>query len=327
MRSPSFSLAIALAALLFSPTAALADTAFVLHATDTGPVSPVARAAAERGVRDALGEAGLDILGAEDDPESLAPELFRCENVRCVRGILGALGVDLVVVVALWAEEEGAPPVEITITLIDVSEREPNARADVEGDPEAAAASATSEALSSWSDEWTTLLVEGSPVGAAVSIDGRPVGTLPLRYALRAGPVVLSVSRAGYRTERLQTHAMADAAGVHRVEVGLEPEPEPEDGAGRARWVAGPVFLGALGAGAVATGAYGISQAGCQARSSTGECLLESELHVSRAAAWTAIGAAAIGASVAWVLVRRRHNARDVAVELSPFRLDLRTRF
>ena len=317
-------LALTLLALL-TPRGAAAESVFILHATDTGSVSQAARASADAGVRRALEAAGLLALDERDDPEGLARDLFECVNVRCVRGILGALGVDAALIVALWVDGESSTPVEVTVTLVDGSEREPNARFEIgdEGEISEASADASSEALSRWRGEWTLLVVEGAPLGAAVSINGEPVGTLPLRHAVRVGSVDLSVSRAGFQTLRLRERALESASGLHHVEVSLE----ATAGARRdRRWTAGPLTLGILGAGALALGAYGFARSGCDAEGGNGDCLLEDEMRALPVALLSSVGVMAIAASVAWVIVHRRRE-RETSVSLSPFQLRLTTRF
>ena len=70
------------------------------------------------------------------------------------------------------------------------------------------------------------LVVQSTPAGATVTIDGEPAGTTPLEIALEPGKHDVRVARDGFRTERRRVSVVD---GVHNaVNVSLAPLVEPK---------------------------------------------------------------------------------------------------
>jgi hypothetical protein len=212
LRPPSISLAalFALAAITASASPALAqDTAqdgelriLLLPALGTeelrGGPGGLALATVERALQAAR--------FAPEHPAGEVLDIVRdCPDTTvCLNQLLAAAGLREAVLTAVWARAGETVPHEVLVTFADADGHQHSGRAEVEGDDVPnAARRAFARALSARLGENQVLLrLRGSPIGAAVTIDGRSVGTLPTDVRVERGSHRVAVSATGYRTER-----------------------------------------------------------------------------------------------------------------------------
>ena len=134
------------------------------------------------------------------------------DTTVCLNQLLAAAGLREAVLTAVWARAGQSVPHEVLVTFADAEGHQHSGRAEVEGDDVPnAARRAFARALSARLGENQVMLrLRGSPIGAAVTVDGRSVGTLPTDVRVERGSHRVAVSATGYRTERreidLDTH-------------------------------------------------------------------------------------------------------------------------
>jgi hypothetical protein len=209
-----------------SASIARADTAIVLpHAGDTRLGEQ--RDEAQKSVLATLREQSFKIRFQTFKAARTSSEVSsECAQVSCAGALLAAAQAELVVAVAVWQGEE-AP--QVNVTLVDgTGARYPGHATVASDDVAAAARSALLEARSLQllgPGPW--IAVHGEPAGASVWIDGKLMGSLPLRAALSPGDHKLEVQATGYAAKVQPVTIPLEPTATARVQVALSAASHP----------------------------------------------------------------------------------------------------
>lgn len=333
-----FAWAALLAALLLPGVAAAEGAAIVLPPGGDARLT-AERAQAEQALLDAVQARQMRAVTAAD----AAARLRRagrepCEDITCAPDLLEALDADMAVLMAVWGRRQGPGASQVGVTLVDRAGARAEGSAAVDGDGVGPAATAAfADALSAWDARGgIPIRVEGSPVGAAVTVDRHPRGALPLELSLAPGTHSLSVSATGYVTERRELDVSAETSEtrvvrVHLSEagdgVGAEPtetasssppnDPVRDDGrAGPS--VLGPALLGLAGVGLLAVDVVALLRTGCLEAGPSGACVRERRLDGLTFALYGVAGVAAIGGALLWYLLGQDEGDATPTVGLVP---------
>lgn len=198
----------------------------------TGPAAPAeAESAAVDAVTEALTRDGLVVMASADAQRRMVGEPFaECNALDCGSAVVRSLGVDFAVLVTVWAP--AGTPTSVVVTFIG---KDDSAAGDapVDGDVTRAALSALATARQRWqTSQMGFLQVRTTPPGAAIEVDGRVVGTSPLRHLTMAGERRVRLHLEGY--EPVERTVRVAPTQEHPVEVtlveaiDLEPDPVPE---------------------------------------------------------------------------------------------------
>ncbi len=261
---------------------------------------------------------------------------LHCETPECRAAAATRAGVDMVVSVLVWQPTSFRAEGRVEVALTDAQGDTGGAEADFVGDETLAAVRAARAALTRFAARGRVALsIEGELEGAAVLLNGRPVGTVPYRGMLSPGHHVLRVVVNGRvvfaRDLNVEPGAEAialrldeaqrDAAGA---DADSDSDSDSDSGGGAGANVAAVsarAALGVLGAAALIVTSVEVARAGCQRVNAEGDCAQERVLRRGRAAAMGTLGALALGASIAWTVRARRRRAAppvEVGVTLSP---------
>lgn len=252
------------------------------------------------------------------------------DTTVCLNQLLAAAGLREAVLTAVWARTGETTPHEVLVTFADADGNQHSGRAEVEGDDVPnAARRAFARALSArLGENQVALRLRGSPIGAAVTIDGRNVGTLPADLQIERGPHRITVSATGYRTERREVDLDAlEAEERFALDEGSDPTNER---ASALDYVLGGGLLAAgVGFGTAAVVAFakdGACSNGCD------PVLRDDGVYERRytvgARAWGYTIAAGLGLVAGTVLlVLRPFRTEDVDVAIEGTGLRLRGRF
>jgi len=208
-----------LAVVLFTvgaPLAASAETAAVVVAGDPGKKAAVVDAIAPW-----LQTKGLNIV-LDSVPDADVDRLVDCfltDDQACARSVVSGAGVGKFVFVMIQVSEDG--PVELTAWLFGGNGSALGSERRECPDCRVEKLTRTAEDLIAtlWRPLETTaaLHIESTPSGAAVSVDGEPVGTTPVDVPTTPGTHEVSVSLDGYD---VATRSV-DAAAGHPEDVAL----------------------------------------------------------------------------------------------------------
>ncbi|MCA9616302.1 MAG: PEGA domain-containing protein [Sandaracinus sp.] len=151
-----------------------------------------------------------------ETPEGQVLDIVRdCPDTTvCINQLLVAAGLREACLTAVWARAGSDTPHEVLVTFADADGNQYTGRAEVEGDDVPnAARRAFARALSARLGENQVLLrLRGTPLGAAVTVDGRTVGTLPTDVRVDRGTYRITVSATGHRTQRREVTLDASEA-------------------------------------------------------------------------------------------------------------------
>jgi hypothetical protein len=161
-------------------------------------------------------------------------------------------------------------------------------------------------------DEVATAVVSGTPEGAAVAIDGRPVGRLPLQHRVSAGPHEVAVSKPGFLAQAFEIDFPPGARRAIEVRLPVDPTVETDARArrrGRAL-VGSGAAIGVASLAAIATGGVLV---GIHRRPYRGDCQPDIEgncrhLYGTRGGGIAALvtGSVGLAVGVALVVIGRR---------------------
>ncbi|MBX3275930.1 MAG: PEGA domain-containing protein [Sandaracinaceae bacterium] len=151
------------------------------------PASAAESRAALDAVASALAADGVTVIAATDARQRMSGEPFaECDRLECGADVARSLGVDFVALVTVWGRRGRAASVVVALVGRDDSVA---GDAPVAGDVAAAATSALGVARQRWqAARMGYLVVETTPPGALVEVEGRAIGESPLRHLLEAGP-------------------------------------------------------------------------------------------------------------------------------------------
>jgi hypothetical protein len=215
-----------LAALPFSLASSAAAneglTAVLAESTPSPDAAEIEERATEA-VTAALAGRGVRVLTAQEKRARLRERADTlCDGLDCAASVLRALGTDMLVAVAVSVQGERT---DVIVTLVDPEEKhvDGTARVGAEG-LETASRAALAVALERWPARGgVPVRIEGSPLGAAVTVDGRPAGTLPLDLRLVPGTYRLAASMLGHETAEQNLAVPPDAGRPLLVSFALAP--------------------------------------------------------------------------------------------------------
>ena len=252
-----------LAPLALLPAAAAAGPRAAVLPLTRGPgVEAEPEEAARGGLRQALAGAGHEVLPPAEVERLLMVAKLRCVTEACLRDNAKVLGVDFMLGGRLSVETAGdAQSFELALWLYD---RKQGATAAVH---RARCAACDVARLKTWAvgvgrallaqaadDEAPARIrIRTRPAGAAVTIDGAPVGVAPMTFGVQPGQHTVAVERSGFRAWVQEVQVKAGATEL--VEVFLEPSAgSARDGGGSRpaailKWVALGAGVAALAAG------------------------------------------------------------------------------
>jgi len=266
--------AVALAAALTFSNVAQAETFALLAPTGADDISPATRASAIDALLVALRTSGhRPTLPAEVARQLSAAHSPACLALDCARSVISALHVNGVVETVLWSNGSGGVR-ELVVSIVRAGGAESSGTAAVgNGDVGAAARAALTQALSSAGTAAppVRVTVRVSPRGAALTLDGRPLGQAPWEGLLPTGQHVLVAGHVGFLIERRELDLRSEPVEL-AIELAHDPEADADadanpDADGNAddgtaddraarggggqrpsgRAVVGPVVLGAVG--------------------------------------------------------------------------------
>ena len=171
------------------------------------------------------------------------------------------------------------------------------------------------------------LLVDGTPTGARVRIDGDELGTSPVRTEVDVGDHAIEISAPDYATQVHRWVAVADVEEVVRYQ--LEPlDPGRSTGVGlrAGGWVAAVLGAGGIGAGAALLAVDGREHAPTCTPALVdvnGAC---PNVYTTATAGGIALGlgVASLGVGIGLLVRGYRRSARSTRVQLTPSGLQLR---
>lgn len=161
-------------------------------------------------------------------------------------------------------------------------------------------------------DELATAVVRGTPEGAAVAIDGREVGRLPLQHRVSAGPHDVAVSKPGFLAQAFEMDFPPGARKAIEVRLPVDPTVNADARARRRRRVL-VGSGGAIGIASLAAIATGGVLVGIHEEPYRGDCQPDIEgncrhLYGTRGGGIAAIvsGGVGLAVGVALVVIGRR---------------------
>ena len=307
-------------------TLASAQRVMVVPPLGSEALQATAGELAAQAVLDELQEEGFDATRGHD---SVAQTVADCPHATCLTTVLRAQAVDVGAVVAVWARAGQEVPYEASVTLLDQEGQEYAARFRIEeGDVAQAARQALAAALASFRGEGRVFVrIGGTPLGAGVTVDGRPVGRLPVEIEVEAGEHVLTISQQGYRSERRTFLAQTEPDGsASRLSITLErTTAESPSSSGRMRRIWGGLLLGAGSALSVGALTFAMLFSGECKDMQDGSCQETWDLEVGSLLGWAGAGLAlAVGGLALTIMGKKK---RETRVSLRPFALQFEQRF
>jgi hypothetical protein len=245
--------------LLLTPAVGAAQTCALLTPgapAEGPPASADVVQAAFAAVTQALAADGIHVIAADDAQRRMTGQPFeRCNALECGGAVVQSLGVDFAVLITIWAPR--GQPTTAVVTLITQSDSAAGDAPVEDGDVVRATLAALATARQRFeSSQMGYVDVRSVPPGAVVEVDGRSIGTTPVRRMVPSGARALRVTLEGHRTHEETVQVGATEERV--LEITLEPgadviETPPASGATYsephfANWLIG----GALIAGGIA---------------------------------------------------------------------------
>lgn len=253
---------------------------------------------------------------------------LECETQACRAAAATQAGANVAVTVLVWRPTSFRAEGRVEVALTDVSGETVGAEVDFAADELLAAVQAARGALESFGRRARVALEITGIEGAAVLVDGRPVGNVPYRGSLGTGPHRIRVVVNG---EVLLTQEVNVEQGAEPILLRVEeggPAAEDADaessggsrGASNGALLAAGTGLGVAGAGAVIWVAVEAARSGCSERNSLGECTRERELRRGPAVAVGVLGAALMATGVVLILRSRgeAESGPEVSARVSP---------
>ncbi|MCA9535817.1 MAG: PEGA domain-containing protein [Myxococcales bacterium] len=318
-------LALALGVLL--PGVARADAPRALMMAPLGDADAVMKASAVAEVRATLEHQGVVFI---TPPRGLSLE---CETLQCRAAAATAAGAIMAVTVLVWQPTSFRPEGRVEVALTDVAGETVGAEEDFAADETLAAVQAARAAFARFGTQGRVALEVTGTEGAAVLVDGRPVGAVPYRGSLASGPHRIRVVANG---EVLLTRELVVEQGAEPILLRVAP-PVADEGtddedtrparAANPALLASGVGLTVAGAGAVAWVVAEVARSGCSARNGAGECTQERVLQRGPAVAVGVLGAVALTTGITLALRSRARPGSGVSVSLAPTNASLRVAF
>jgi hypothetical protein len=325
-------------ALLFTTSLAapaLAETALLLPPTGDDSLKQEQQEAL-RVLTRALTSQGIHLLSHEEAIEQAgAADVSNCQTVDCAPKLLRACGADIAAAIAVWAPGTNRSE-SVYVTLVDRQGDRYPGKANVDGDNLGAAAKDAlidARALQLLGPgPW--LRVRTKPDGAQVLLGGKLVGATPYRAHVQSGRHVLEVRAEGRESHVQTVDIPPNTARQVEVDIALKPRHNTADAPDETASaldtenseppidhsppIVGPVILGVVGAGLLATDIALVASSGCKRKDRTGKCTKRAEVDTPLTIAWGATGVAAIAGGVIWFLLGSSHDDAPVTVGFGP---------
>jgi hypothetical protein len=308
------------AALLFAgmwlvPSLAWAERTVIVPVIVEGALSASERRDVRDLIADAVREAGDEVEWPERVSAAYDHHLLPCVDRSCARAILTMTNTRLLVEVTLHLPGPNAG--DVIVRIVDAEGHEREVRQDIGtrplGDVVRAAVADCRARPSGENTGGVAVRIEGTPIGASVSIDGAQSGALPYEGRLDLGRHELLVSAAGYAPHR---DHIAVAEGMAPLHIDLQALAS----GGIADWAV-PVGIGAIVAGlvtAVVPPVASYAMAGCTERDGTGLCQTVNVVD-DAVWAWPVIGGILVVAGVVLLVVGlTSSNGAHVEARLGP---------
>lgn len=169
-----------------------------------------------------LKERGVDVILPEQAAELLPPDFRYCRQAECALGYLRYLKADYAVLSTVHGHpnEQGASAIGVCLMTSDGSKYEENwpVTESIWLSVDAALTRAYTRFLS---DLGPSISVQGTPLGAEVSIDGQKAGVLPFRGRISSGEHEVAVRHAGYKPYSVHVVVGQGAHLLKKIEVAL----------------------------------------------------------------------------------------------------------
>lgn len=248
-------------------------------------------------------------------------ELANCLEVDCAARLARGAGLDAVLVVAVWPNEDGrAASVAVTLVQPDGVIHEADAEVGDGGVAQAATSAVVAAARRRNMGDGVELRVNSAPEGALVLVDGTEVGVTPYLGAHEAGEHALEVRLHGASESRdvvLEEDPVEINVALSVVGGGETPAPN-DDGTGRSFGsMLIPIGLAVLGvAGIVASVAGAAQETICERGGAAGSCTRGNEGAVL---AWGIGGAALIvTAAILWFVLDDSEDGNSAQLGIGP---------
>ncbi|MBK8408019.1 MAG: PEGA domain-containing protein [Sandaracinaceae bacterium] len=306
---------LALALGVLQPSVVHADAPRALMMAPMGDADEEMTSNAMTEVRATLEHQGVVFVMA---PRGLSLE---CETQACRSAAAVQAGANIAVTVLVWQPTSFRAEGRVEVALTDVAGETVGAEVDFAADELLAAVQAARGALERFGQRARVALEITGIEGAAVLVDGRPVGVVPYRGSLGTGPHRIRVVADG---EVLFTREVNVEQGAEpillRVDGTDSSETDAEDAAsertgGSTAGVAAGSALGVAGVGAVLWVVVEAARSGCSDRNALGECTSQRELRRGPAVAVGVLGAAMLATGV--VLILRSRGSSEPGPEVS----------
>lgn len=250
---------------------------------------------------------------------------LECETQTCRAAAATQAGANVAVTVLVWQPTSFRAEGRVEVALTDVSGETVGAEVDFAADELLAAVQAARGALENFGRRARVALEITGIEGAAVLVDGRPVGTVPYRGSLGTGPHRIRVVVNGevLLTQEVNVEQGAEPILLRVEEGGADEEADEADtsrGAPNGALLAAGTGVGVAGVGAVLWVVVEAARSGCSERNTLGECTRERELRRGPAVAVGVLGAALMATGVVLILRSRgeAESGPEVSARVSP---------
>ncbi len=205
-----------------------------------------------------------------------------CADLECGLAFLTTGAADIAVHLELFGAGGVCEGVQVTVIVAEGRRYTGATEVGSDGVPAATRVALTQAVARMRGTALPSLHVEGTPVGASITLDGEPWGALPHGAETEPGQHVVEVSAAGHASERREVTLLGEDV---RLDVALTPSPSSDT---TPLWVAGIGTL-ALGVAAILVGTVGFAM-GESCTDAT--CTSIERPDVVGSAAWLASGGA-----------------------------------
>lgn len=257
-----------------------------------------------------------------------------CETQACRANAAVEAGATIAVTVLVWRPTSFRAEGRVEVALTDVAGETVGAEVDFAADELLAAVQAARGAFEGLGRRARVALEITGLDGAAVLVDGRPVGTVPYRGSLGTGAHRIRVVVNGQvlLTQEVNVEQGAEPILLRVEEADAEDDEDDDDGAPRESspaLMAAGTGLGVAGVGAVLWVVVEAARSGCSERNAMDECTQQRELRRGPAVAVGVLGAAMLATGVVLVIRSRGHaeSGPEVSARVSPTSASLRVAF
>jgi hypothetical protein len=293
----------------------------------------------------ALEAQAVRIVTQAEASERIGGSAKECRNVDCAQPLLLATDADVAAAVAIWGSGTPRVPTTVYVTLVDRRGDRFPAKTQIE---DKSLASTIKQALLEaralqllGPGPW--LCVRSDPEGARVTLDGKVMGTAPVRAPIQPGRHRLELRFEGYRLHaqtvdippsdarqidvdvELSRHEdEGEEQSEGSSEVGVAASKDRPDGsvpAHHARPIVGPLLLGGAGAALliydVTAHFVALADGSCLHRQPNGTCTEQHKVNVAPTVVFGVAGAGAIVGAVLWYVLGDRSDSDESSAHIA----------